>query len=206
LAADPAAAEDRHQRAAADRRVVLTPAPDGMAELWALLPADGAATIQAALDRLARRPRPAGDHRRIDARRADALVQLAAAAPEDGTVHAVGRGRYTPSAALADLVRTRDITCRFPGCRHPARRWDLDHITPYPAGPTTAANLASLCRHHHRLKHQTRWQVHQQDPAILTWTSPTGHQYLTHPPPVTDPAPATGPPAAAGPPPTAHRR
>jgi hypothetical protein len=99
--------------------------------------------------------------------------------PVTGAVTEVGRTRYTPSAALADLIRTRDITCRFPGCRQPAHRCDLDHITPWPTGPTAAANLATLCRHHHRLKHQTGWQVEADDPTTLTWTSPTGHRYTT---------------------------
>ena len=102
--------------------------------------------------------------------------------PATGAVTDVGRTRYTPSAALADLVRTRDVTCRFPGCRQPAHRCDLDHLIPWPAGPTTAANLATLCRHHHRLKHQTSWRVHADDPATLTWTSPTGHRYTTSAP------------------------
>jgi len=98
--------------------------------------------------------------------------------PDTGAVTDVGRTRYAPSAALADLVRTRDFTC-LPGCRQPAHRCDLDHITPWPDGPTTAANLATLCRHHHRLKHQAGWRVEVDDPATLTWTSPTGHRYTT---------------------------
>jgi hypothetical protein len=101
--------------------------------------------------------------------------------PVSGTVVEVGRAAYSPSAALADLVRTRDRTCRFPGCRQPARRCDLDHVIAWPAGPTTAGNLAALCRHHHRLKHQTRWTVQPGDGGELVWTSPTGHRYPTIP-------------------------
>jgi hypothetical protein len=103
--------------------------------------------------------------------------------PATGAVVDVGRDRYTPSAALADLVRTRDRTCRFPGCRQPARRCDLDHVVPWPAGPTDAANLAALCRHHHRLKHRTQWTVQGGAGGLLRWTAPTGHDYLTSPPP-----------------------
>jgi hypothetical protein len=102
--------------------------------------------------------------------------------PVTGAVVDVARTPYSPSAALADLVRTRDRTCRFPGCRHPARRCDLDHVRPWPAGPTTADNLAALCRHHHRLKHQTQWTVRAGPDAELEWTSPTGHVYTTTPP------------------------
>ncbi len=34
---------------------------------------------------------------------------------------------YRPSAALADFVRMRDMTCRFPGCDVPAEFCDIDH-------------------------------------------------------------------------------
>ncbi len=312
LAADPAAAERRHERAVAARSVTLQPARDGMAELWASLPADAAVAVFGRLDALARR---AGrDGRTMDARRADALVAtvlvdgaaiassdpmlrtgalpasapaspevqdgsraprgapvapaprrasvpagvsvprvppgapvapaprrapvppasaeagegavLVAAArvhvtvpvatalglgdepgelagygpvpasvarrlagtaswrkvsvdPVTGAVSEIGRTPYTPSAALADLIRARDATCRFPGCRQPARRCDLDHVVPWPDGPTTAANLAALCRHHHRLKHQARWSVRAGTGGDLVWTSPAGLDYPT---------------------------
>ena len=101
--------------------------------------------------------------------------------PVSGVVVDVGRRAYTPSAALADLVRARDRTCRFPGCRQPARRCDLDHVVRWPEGPTDAANLAALCRHHHRLKHQTQWTVRAGPGGELAWTTPTGHRYLTSP-------------------------
>lgn len=92
-----------------------------------------------------------------------------------------GGGGYVPSVALAELVRVRDRTCRFPGCRHPARRCDLDHVVAWPDGPTTADNLAALCRHHHRLKHQTAWAVRAGPGAVLEWTSPAGQHYTTVP-------------------------
>src|SRR5882757_6205184 len=58
--------------------------------------------------------------------------------------------RYTPSRALADFVRSRDLTCRFPHCNVPANRCDTDHTIPHPHGPTCASNLKCLCRFHHR--------------------------------------------------------
>lgn len=60
--------------------------------------------------------------------------------------------RYVPSQKLADFVRCRDMTCRFPGCDVPADRCDLDHTIAYPVGPTQASNLKCLCRKHHLLK------------------------------------------------------
>lgn len=37
------------------------------------------------------------------------------------------QGRYRHPASLAEFVRTRDLTCRFPGCDRPAIRCDIDH-------------------------------------------------------------------------------
>jgi hypothetical protein len=42
--------------------------------------------------------------------------------------------RYVPSAALADFVRSRDLTCRFPHCNVPADRCDTDHTITYRSG------------------------------------------------------------------------
>ncbi len=54
---------------------------------------------------------------------------------------------YTPSRALADFVRCRDLTCRWPGCDEPATSCDLEHTIPYAeGGPTHAANLRLLGR------------------------------------------------------------
>ena len=76
LAADPTAAQVRHERAIADRRVEHYSLPDGMAELRAVLGAADAQIVLAGLTAMATRPRAAGDDRGIDARRADALVEV----------------------------------------------------------------------------------------------------------------------------------
>ncbi|TWE12832.1 HNH endonuclease signature motif containing protein [Rudaeicoccus suwonensis] len=89
--------------------------------------------------------------------------------------------KYRPTAGIARFVKDRDQHCRFPGCTQPATYCDADHVTPWPAGATTPANLQSLCRHHHRVKHQTRWQVTMTTDGVCTWTSPSGRRYLTQP-------------------------
>jgi hypothetical protein len=59
---------------------------------------------------------------------------------------------YVASRALADFVRCRDLTCRWPGCDKPAFDCDLDHTIPYAAGGLThASNLKCYCRTHYRL-------------------------------------------------------
>ena len=60
-------------------------------------------------------------------------------------------GRY-PSARLAQAIRIRAGTCRFPTCTVPADRCDLDHHEPVPRGATSGSNLAPFCRRHHRGK------------------------------------------------------
>ncbi|BBU24632.1 HNH endonuclease signature motif containing protein [Mycobacterium xenopi] len=66
------------------------------------------------------------------------LIHPADVAPEAG---------YAPSRGLADFVRCRDLTCRFPGCDRPALRCDIDHTIPYAdGGPTHASKDMLLCR------------------------------------------------------------
>ena len=48
--------------------------------------------------------------------------------------------QYRPSAARADFVRSRDLTCRCMGCDKPAWQADIDHTVPYPLGPTHPSN------------------------------------------------------------------
>ncbi len=93
--------------------------------------------------------------------------------------------RYRPSTALAEFVRLRDLTCRFPGCEKPAEQCDVDHAIPWPLGPTHASNLRSLCRKHHLLKTfwcgDDGWSDRQSPDGTIVWTSPTGQTYTTQP-------------------------
>ncbi len=91
-----------------------------------------------------------------------------------GAVLDVSPWAYRPRAALDRHVRLRDATCRFPGCCVPAAECDLDHLVPFPTGPTTAQNLHALCRHHHRMKHESGWTVQALADNGLRWTSPSG--------------------------------
>ncbi|CAI9393433.1 HNH endonuclease signature motif containing protein [Microbacterium sp. T2.11-28] len=100
--------------------------------------------------------------------------------PVTGTVLAVDR--YRPSDQLKRALRVRDEHCRFPGCRIPVRRCDIDHTTAREHdGPTELGNLAHLCRRHHTLKHHSAWRVRQTPDGILHWTSPTGRHYPDRP-------------------------
>ena len=98
--------------------------------------------------------------------------------PVSGTVVDVGRTRYRPPAALADLVRARDAACTHPGCDVPARGCDVDHIVPWAGGGITSyENLTCLCRAHHRLKHTPGWALTRTSTGALMWRTPTGARY-----------------------------
>jgi uncharacterized protein DUF222 len=102
-----------------------------------------------------------------------ALVHPGDAPPEPG---------YVPSKALADFVRCRDLTCRWPGCDRPALDCDLDHTIPYAdGGPTHASNLKCYCRTHHLVKTFWGWRDRQLPDATVILTSPSGRTYVTTP-------------------------
>jgi hypothetical protein len=75
IAVDPEGAAERHRHARRERRVVLSPEPEGMASLWALLPAPDAVAAHQHLGTLAR-ALGAADPRGMDARRADLMADL----------------------------------------------------------------------------------------------------------------------------------
>ena len=103
--------------------------------------------------------------------------------PVTGDLLDYGHTTYRPPQNLADFVIARDQHCVFPGCRRRARRCDLDHEQPWQAGgPTNPANLAAVCRRHHRAKHHVGWRRRRQPDGSYQWTAPTGHQYTVTPP------------------------
>jgi hypothetical protein len=89
---------------------------------------------------------------------------------------------YRPSAKLAAFVRARDLFCRYPGCDVPAERCDLDHVVPYPYGPTHPSNLNCKCRTHHLGKTFAEgWQEQQFPDGTVLWTTPAGQRCTTVP-------------------------
>lgn len=92
---------------------------------------------------------------------------------------------YTPTAAQRRFLVARDEHCRFPGCRQPARRCDIDHTIPHSRGGlTTVTNTAHLCEAHHRLKHHSPWGMRQGSDGLIEYTSPLGRVYAYKPTPM----------------------
>jgi hypothetical protein len=99
--------------------------------------------------------------------------------PQTGNLLDFGREKYEPPQALVDFLLARDRTCRFPGCRQPATRADIDHAHSWDAGgKTNLENLGLLCRRHHRMKTHGRWGLVSHEDGSCEWTSPVGKTYF----------------------------
>ncbi|CAN7364847.1 HNH endonuclease signature motif containing protein [Terrabacter sp. LjRoot27] len=111
----------------------------------------------------------------------DVVLRVSRADALTGVTVARDPATYRPNAALAQRVRDRDRTCRFPGCGVAARRCDLDHVVRFPDGSTTECNLVCLCRTHHGFKHHAGWTLTMDADGTCTWTAPTGRCHVTRP-------------------------
>ena len=100
------------------------------------------------------------------------LVHPVDAAPEPG---------YAPSKKLADFVRCRDLTCRWPGCDRPAFDCDIYDTVPYAdGGPTHTSNLKCYCRTHHLVKTFWGWRDQQLPDGTIILNSPAGRNLRHH--------------------------
>jgi hypothetical protein len=100
----------------------------------------------------------------------------------EGRIIEVGARTRTISPALRRALEHRDRGGRFPGC---GRRFTQGHHIRHWAhgGPTTLANLALLCRRHHRAVHEEGFSVQQRPDGELTFRWPNGWIIPDVPPP-----------------------
>jgi hypothetical protein len=116
--------------------------------------------------------------RAADRARAGAEADAAAG----GCAHCGASSAYRPPPRLKEYIAARDLTCRFPTCRQPAWRGDLDHTIPHDKGGLTCrCNLGGLCRTHHRIKQHLGWNLHQTAPGIFRWRTPAGRIFSATP-------------------------
>ena len=94
--------------------------------------------------------------------------------PHTGKVLDVGVTSYAPTAQIARHVRAAHPRCTYPACEQPARRSELDHVLPYPLGPTSVDNLRPRCKRHHLLKHHPEVTVDELPDGTTRWRLPTG--------------------------------
>jgi len=94
----------------------------------------------------------------------------------------IGTATPTVSRRLRRALRLRDGGCRFPGCTMAA--WvDAHHIQHWlDLGPTRPNNLVCLCRKHHRLMHEGRWNITGDPAGELFFHQPDGTIIAGQPP------------------------
>lgn len=105
--------------------------------------------------------------------------------PVSGGLLQMDPKQYRLTSALRRWLQLLHPTCDFPGCGRRSATCDIDHTVAWAEGGlSTIQNLIPRCRPHHRLKHESKWRVEKppgQGRAV--WTSPTGYQRASDPPP-----------------------
>ncbi len=90
-----------------------------------------------------------------------------------GTPLSVGRATRTIPAPIRTALSLRDGGCRFPGCDRPPGWTDGHHIKHWAdGGPTSLDNLVLLCRRHHRMVHERRWDIRLDEHGAVDMTEP----------------------------------
>ena len=97
----------------------------------------------------------------------------------------VGRASRTITPSQRQALAVRDRGCVFPTCGRPLAWCEGHHLVSWQdGGPTDLANLALLCRAHHRTVHEGGWQLTRGPDGRFTATPPhqppPPHQHRRH--------------------------
>ena len=85
----------------------------------------------------------------------------------------VGRASRVVQPAQRSALAVRDGGCVFPDCTRPLAWCEAHHLHHWlHGGPTDLANLALLCRAHHRAVHEGGWRLTRQPDGQLTAVPP----------------------------------
>jgi hypothetical protein len=85
----------------------------------------------------------------------------------------VGRSSRVVQPAQRTALAVRDGGCVFPGCDRPLAWCEAHHLRHWlHGGPTDLANLALLCRTHHRAVHEGGWRLARDPDGRLTAIPP----------------------------------
>ena len=85
----------------------------------------------------------------------------------------VGRSTRVVQPSQRAALAVRDGGCVFPGCDRPLAWCDAHHLEHWvDGGPTDLANLALVCRAHHRTVHEDRWHLARGPDGRFTATPP----------------------------------
>ncbi len=123
-----------------------------------------------------------GGGRRHHRQAPDSTIRRLLVDPVDGTLLVREPRRRHFDATTSGHIRARDRRCRQPGCDLKIRH--NDHIHAHiDGGVSTTDNGQGLCVRSHTLKHLPGWMVTSKGKATI-WQTPTGHTYISHPPPL----------------------
>jgi hypothetical protein len=85
----------------------------------------------------------------------------------------VGRATRVIQPGQRTALAVRDGGCVFPACQRPLAWCEAHHLRHWlHGGPTDLANLALLCRAHHRAVHEGGWHLTRQPDGRLTASPP----------------------------------
>jgi Domain of unknown function (DUF222) len=127
-----------------------------------------ATAVKAAAAKIAAEPPVSGT-------RSPTVVSTDAWAAPETCSHTDAVAGYRVPDSMREFLQARDVTCRSPVCRQPARHCDADHTIPYDKGGRTCrCNLGNTCRSHHQLKQLPGWTLEHPSPGIFTWRTPSG--------------------------------
>lgn len=93
-----------------------------------------------------------------------------------GDIVGIGRADRNVPRWLQRQLRYRDGRCTFPGCE---AKWFLHahHIRHWiKGGPTDLDNLVLVCHWHHKLLHESNWNVELNGDEV-TWFRPDGRRF-----------------------------
>ncbi len=108
--------------------------------------------------------------------------------PLTGRLIDMSTEKYRIPERIRNAVKTRDLTCRFPGCHRQHRIRRLRPVIPHPQRPNLHHQPRRLCRHHRTDQTQFALESHTTDPntpRASTWPGPdppgtirtTAHNY-----------------------------
>jgi hypothetical protein len=112
--------------------------------------------------------------------------------PDDGALVAMESRRRLFPKGLRRFLVLRDRGCRTPWCGAPIRH--VDHVVPVEdGGPTSEANGQGMCAACNYAKQAPGWRARagpEGAGSSVATTTPTGHTYVSRPPPQQRPAAA----------------
>jgi len=103
--------------------------------------------------------------------------------PTSGDLAAMESTRRCFDHAMRQFLVFRDQVCRTPWCSATIRH--SDHVTQADeGGPTSIDNGQGLCEACNYVKQSPGWRARARPGGLIETTTPTGHAYASHAPPV----------------------